>query len=42
MYLQTRHSISGEASPALASCFGYANANFSVFVDRVRNQFLKK
>ena len=29
---------SGEASPA----FGHANANFSVFIDRIRNQFLKK
>ena len=31
-------AISGEASPT----FGHANANFSVFVDRIRNQFLKK
>ena len=30
--------ISGEASPI----FGHANANFSVFIDRIRNQFLKK
>ena len=22
--------------------FGHANANFSVFIDRIRNQFLKK
>ena len=29
---------SGEASPT----FGHANANFSVFIDRIRNQFLKK
>ena len=29
---------SGEASPK----FGHANANFSVFLDRKRNQFLKK
>ena len=28
---------SGEASPT----FGHANANFSVFIDRIRNQFLK-
>ena len=28
----------GEASPT----FGHANANFSVFIDRFRNQFLKK
>ena len=31
-------SISGEASPT----FGQANANFPVFIDRKRNQFLKK
>ena len=31
-------AISGEAS----STFGHANANFSVFIDRIRNQFLKK
>ena len=31
-------AISGEASPT----FGHANANFSVFIDRIRNQFLKK
>ena len=30
--------ISGEANPA----FGHANANFAVFIDRIRNQFLKK
>ena len=30
--------ISGEVSPT----FGHANANFSVFIDRIRNQFLKK
>ena len=29
---------SDEASPT----FGHANANFSVFIDRIRNQFLKK
>ena len=29
---------SGEASPT----FGHANANFSVFIDLTRNQFLKK
>ena len=29
---------SGEASPT----FGHANANFSVFIERIRNQFLKK
>ena len=29
---------SGEASPT----FGHANANFSVFIDRIRNRFLKK
>ena len=29
---------SGEASPT----FGHANANFSVFIDRIRNQFVKK
>ena len=28
------HTVSGEASPT----FGYAN--FSVFIDRIRNQFL--
>ena len=32
------HGASGEASPT----FGHANANFSVFIDRIRNQFLKK
>ena len=31
-------AISGEASPK----FGHANAIFSVFTDRIRNQFLKK
>ena len=31
-------ALSGEASPT----FGHANANFSVFIDRIRNQFLKK
>ena len=31
-------AISGDASPT----FGHANANFSVFIDRIRNQFLKK
>ena len=30
--------ISGEASPT----FGHANANFSVFIDCIRNQFLQK
>ena len=30
--------ISGEASPT----FGHANTNFSVFIDRIRNKFLKK
>ena len=30
--------ISSEASPTLWSCY----ANFSVFIDRIRNQFLKK
>ena len=30
-------AISGEASPT----FGHANANFSVFIDRIRNQFVK-
>ena len=34
-----RISTSGGASP---TAFGHANANFSVFVDRIRNQFLKK
>ena len=29
---------SGETSPT----FGHANANFSVSIDRIRNQFLKK
>ena len=29
---------SGEASPT----FGHANENFSVSIDRIRNQFLKK
>ena len=29
---------SGKASPT----FGHANANFSVFIDRIRNQFQKK
>ena len=32
-----REAVSGEASPA----FGHANANFSVFIERIRNQFLK-
>ena len=31
-------AISGEASPT----FGHANANFSVFINSTRNQFLKK
>ena len=31
-------STSGEASPT----FGHANANFSVFINRIRNQFPKK
>ena len=31
-------TISGEANPT----FGHANANFSVFIDRIRNQFVKK
>ena len=31
-------AISGEASPT----FGHANAIFSVFIDRIRSQFLKK
>ena len=37
---QTKHHLgtSGETSPT----FGHANANFSVFIDRKRNQFLKK
>ena len=30
--------LNGEASLT----FGHANANFSVFIDRIRNQFLKK
>ena len=30
--------ISGEANKT----FGHANANFSVFIDGIRNQFLKK
>ena len=30
--------VSREASPT----FGHANANFSLFIDRIRNQFLKK
>ena len=30
--------VSPEASPT----FGHANANFSLFIDRIRNQFLKK
>ena len=25
-----------------APTFGHANVNFSVFIDRIRNQFLKK
>ena len=29
--------ISGEASPT----FGHANVNFPVFINRIRNQFLK-
>ena len=33
-----RYICSGEASPK----FGHANANFSVFIGRIRNQFLKK
>ena len=31
-------TYSGETSPT----FGHANANFSVFIDRIRNRFLKK
>ena len=31
-------TCSGEASPTI----GHANANFPVFIDRIRNQFLKK
>ena len=31
--LQFLHEVSGEASPT----FGHANANFSVFIDRIRN-----
>ena len=31
-------NASGETSPT----FGHANANYSVFIDRIRNQFLKK
>ena len=31
-------SVHGEASLT----FGHANANFSVFIDGIRNQFLKK
>ena len=41
LLLQSRYTpvlYSGEASPT----FGHANANFSVFLHRVRNQFLKK
>ena len=30
--------VSREASPT----FGHANANFSLFIDRMRNEFLKK
>ena len=30
--------LSGEASPT----FDHANANFTVFIDRMRNQFLRK
>ena len=36
--LRGQVGYSGEASPT----FGHANANFSVFTDRIRNQFLKK
>ena len=32
---ETYINYSGEASPT----FGHANANFSVFIDRMRNQF---
>ena len=32
-----REAVRCEASPA----FGHANANFSVFIERIRNQFLK-
>ena len=35
---QGRNITSGEASQT----FGHANANFSVFIDRIRGQFLKK
>ena len=31
-----RKTSSGEASPT----FGHANANFSAFIDRIRNQYL--
>ena len=34
----TTPGISGKASPT----FGHANANFSVFIDRIRSQLLKK
>ena len=33
-----KHCFSGEASPI----FGHTNANFSVFIDRIRNLFPKK
>ena len=36
--LVARVISSGEASPT----FRHANVNFSVFMDRIRNQFLKK
>ena len=34
----TANPISGGASPT----FGHANANFSVFINRIRSQFLMK
>ena len=37
-YKYTSPIFCGEASPT----FGHANANFSVFIDRIRNKFLKK
>ena len=32
----------GTNSGEVCSTFGHTNANFSVFIDRIRNQFLKK
>ena len=34
--------MSGKNSGKASLRFGHANANFSVFKDRIRNQFLKK